>query len=436
MKKISLLLFVLPLFIFANEPTLDVASQYKEALSAYKMKDFERSYEMLSKLYLTKLSDAKLNFYLGRSAYETGHYEIALAAFERVEMLDPANMRNKLEMARTYFMLKMYEASELKLREVLAKPNLPQNVRTNVELYLSKVTSVQKKSFTYASIDMDILYDSNVNYGSLDSKYNIGVGTLPAVPSKGDVALQLYGDIVNLYDIGDKNGFVIKNDLKLYYKLYAREKEYNIQYISYMPSLLFRDAKYLYEFVLGYDILHLGQVDYLHIISVIPRFEYSHSNTLRSIMHLKYQNKKFKQTAQSNMDAQHYELAYALQQILSPSSYLQGNCIAMQEKKVRGSRDDVDYKEYRLSLIYANQFTSTYGAELFGEYRGRNYADYSTLFASTRKDAGFLVAGTFNMKLDEGFLFHIKSDYNRVNSNQGKFAYSKFTVTTGINVTF
>ncbi|CAI6146612.1 MAG: hypothetical protein SPLUMA1_SPLUMAMAG1_00328 [uncultured Sulfurimonas sp.] len=67
---------------------------------------------MFSTLYFSKLSDAKLNFYLGGSAYETGHYEMALATFERVEILDSGNLRNKLEMARTFFMLKMYEDSE------------------------------------------------------------------------------------------------------------------------------------------------------------------------------------------------------------------------------------------------------------------------------------------------------------------------------------
>jgi len=435
MRFFVILTLLFSAYVFANE-TPTVEFQYAKAIKYYKEKDFQSSYELLSKLYLTKLSDAKLNFYLGRSAFETGHYEIALAAFERVEMLDSGNLRNKLEMARTYYMLKMYEDSELKFKEILQNPNIPQNVRTNIELYLSKVTKVQEKSFTYFSADIDLLYDSNVNYGSLDSMYNIGIGTIPAEPVQSDMAMQLYGDVVNLYDIGDKNSFVIKNKLKAYLKYYTDLSDYNIQYISYTPSLLYRDTRYLAEFVLGYDILNLGSTDYLHTISIIPRFEYSHTKTLRSIFHLKYQTKNFRQASEADLDSRHYELAYSLQTILSPRSYVQGNIILMQEKKVQGTRDDVDYSEYRLSVTYANQFTSAFGGEFFGEYRGRAYDDYSTLFASTRKDDGIMIAATINYKIYDSLLAHFKTDYNRVDSNQARYAYDKYTVTLGINKTF
>ena len=436
MKKIFVLIILISLNIFGDEGIVSVESQYTEALESYKSKEYQASYELLSKLYLTKLSDSKLNFYLGRSAYEVGEYEIALASFERVEMLDSGNIRNKLEMARTYFMLKMYEDSELKFKEVLQNQNIPSNVRTNIELYLSKVSKVQEKSFTYVSADIDLLYDSNVNYGSLDSIYNISVGTIPAEPTQSDFALQLYGDVVNIYDIGEKNGFAVKNRLKLFYKAYSDLDAYNIEYISYTPSLVYQETKYLAELILGYDILHLGSVDYLHTISFTPHFEYRHTNTLRSITHLKYQIKKFKQSAQSDLDATHYELAYSLQKILSPRSYVQGNLILMQEQKEQGNRNDVDYGEYRVSLMYAGQFTSSYGGELFGEYRGRSYKDYSTLFASTREDSAIMIGTTLNMKIYDTLVFHFKADYNKVDSNQGRFSYDKYTVTAGINKTF
>ena len=436
MKRIILLIFFLSVYLVGNELKSSIESQYKVALRYYKEKNFDGSYEILSKLYLSKLSDAKLNFYLGRSAYETGHYEIALASFERVEMLDSSNIRNKLEMARTYFMLKMYEESELLFKEVLHNPNIPQNVRTNIELYLSKVSKVQEKSFTYASVDLDLLYDSNVNYGSLDSIYNISVGTLPAQAVESDFALQLNGDVTNIYDIGDKNGFAIKNKLKLFVKFYSDLHAYNTHYLSYTPSILYKETKYLAEFALNYDILYLGSSDYLHTLSFIPRFEYSHTNSLKSISHIKYQTKTFQQTAQSDLDSKHYELAYSLQEILSPRSYIQGNIILLQEKKEQGSRDDVDYREYRVSGVYANQLSSLYSGELFAEYRGRNYSDYSTLFASKREDKGIMLAGTFNVKLDNTLRVHLKMDYHRVDSNQGKYAYEKYTITTGINKKF
>jgi len=271
MKNFYLLLIVLllPLHLF-GAGVVGLDKQYKEGLSAYKVKNFKLSYDIFSKLYLTKLSDSKLNFYLGRSAYETGHYEIALAAFERVDMLESGNLRNKLEMGRTYYKLKMYKESQNAFKEVLDNPNIPQNVRTNIEIYLSKVTKAQKKSFTYATINIDWLYDSNVNYGSLDSKYNINVGSLPSEPERSDGALQLYADIINIYDIGSKGAYSIKNRVKAFLKDYGTLNDYDVGYFAYTPSILYKDPKFLAEFVVGFDLLNLGKKSICVVFHLFP----------------------------------------------------------------------------------------------------------------------------------------------------------------------
>nr|WP_321267824.1 porin family protein [uncultured Sulfurimonas sp.] len=436
MKNVLIGVALLSVLAFGSELKGNVDAEYNRAVESYKVEDFKSSYEILSKIYVQRLSDANLNFYLGRSAFEIGNYEVALAAFERVEMLDPSNLGNKLQMARTYFMLKMYEDSELAFKEVLENPSLPQNLRTNIELYLSKVTKVQQKSFTYATLNLDWVYDSNVNYGSLDSEYNINVGTLPSAPEKSDRALQVYADIVNIYDIGEKNGFAIKNRAKVFLKDYKELDAYDVKYFGYSPSVLYKETKYLGEFVVDLDLLSLGNKEYLRTLGFTPRFEYSHTNTLRSIAHVKYQQKFFTQNAQYDLNADHYELAYSLQTILSPRSYIQANGTWIRERKHHGSRIDVDYDEYRLNAIYANQFTAIYGTELFAEYRRRNYDDHSTLFGNTRADNSGTAAATLNARIMKTLRLHLKGSYNRVESNQDRYSYHKYTVSVGLNKTF
>ncbi len=430
---------LLTTLLLASENT-SVEAKYNSAISAYKAKDFKKSYSILSKLYLTKLSDSKLNFYLGRSAFETGNYEVALAAYERVEMLDAGNLRNKLEMARTYFMLKMFEDAEMAFKDVLQNPNIPQNVRTNIEFYLSKVTKVQNKSFTYATVNVDFVYDSNVNYGSLDSQYNVNVsGTnqmINSEPVRSDTAFQVYAEIVNIYDIGSKNGFAIKNKMKVYLKDYQDLDAYNIDYFAYTPSLLYKERKFLAELEFGFDVLKLGDHKYLDSISASPRFEYNHNNTLKSITFFKFQKKDYVQEAQNDLDASHYEFSYAIQNILSPHSYVQADIRGIREKKEHGERIDVDYDEYRLNLAYVNQFTTTYGADFFGEYRKRAYEDFSSLFNSSREDDAINVGGTLNAKIVDSLRVHLKANYNRVDSNQERYSYHKHTLTLGLNKTF
>lgn len=419
-----------------NYADTELQSEYSQAILKYKEGDFAASYEKLSTLYLSNLSDVKLNFYLGRSAYETGHYEIALAAFERVQMLQPSNIRNRLAMARTYFMLKMYEDAQIAFKEVLANPNIPENVRKNIELYLAKTQKVQQKSFTYANINLDILYDSNVNYGSLESQYNVSGGILPATEGVSDGALELYGDLTNIYDIGEKNGFSIKNCVVGYVKKYFKEKDYNMQYISYTPSIVYLRSSSKLEVALGFDDLFIGKENYMQSLSLTPSYEYTHTSTLKSAAYFKYKRKNFQQESEQDLDANHYELSYALQKILSPRSYVQGTLTGINESKVHGERVDVDYMEYKVGLSYAKQFTSTYAAKIFAEYRKRKYSDYSPLFDSTRDDDGRKVMATLNAKVYQTVQLHLKAVYSGVESNQERYSYEKYTMMLGLNKTF
>lgn len=433
MKKIFIALaLVAPLHLLALEPQ----EIYTQASDAYKTKDFKTSYKLFSKLYMTHLSDADLNFKFGISAYEIGNYDMALAAFERVEVLEPTNIRNKLEKARTYFMLKMYEDAEIGFKEVLSNPLLPQNVRKNIELYLSRVIKEQKKSFTYVTLNLNTLYDSNVNSAPMDDTYNIGITEYATAEEKADGAVELSAGIVNIYDIGEAGGFAIKNRATLYTKRHFKEDEYDINYFSYMPSLLYKFTKYTFEMAGGVDAMTLGEKSYLQTLSLMPRFEYEHTSSLRSSLHFRYQLKDFKQSAQKDLDADHYELSYGLQSILSPRSYVQANITALQEEKRHGSRIDVDYDEYRVDAAYGEQFTPTYGAEIYAQIRKREYDDYSTLFNSTRDDIGKSIGVGLSIKMVETLLLKLGVRYDRVDSNQDVFSYDKHTLSAGVVKTF
>lgn len=433
MKIIIAFLLIIQVSLIASPKSVE--DTYAKGLEYYKQKDFKSSYTLFKKIYLQKLGNVNFNFYFGRSAYETGHYEIALAAFERVGMLDETSLRNKLEMARTYFMLKMYEDSENAYIEVLANPDIPKNIRTNIELALSRVSKVQKRSFTYAMAMADIIYDSNVNYGSLGD-YEFAGSTLGRIKELDSTALQVYANIVNIYDIGNKNGFAIKNSFAFYLKDYNEYNAYDVTYLTYNPSLLYKETKYTAELVLGVDVLELDKKKYLSTASVMPRLEYNHSPTLRSITHFKYQHKKFAREAQQALDARRLEASYGLQNILTPRSFLQGNVFIINEHKLQGTNIYVDFNEYKINTSYANQFTSTYSFDAYAELRNRKYKDYSSGFSSVRSDVGGTANLGFTMKLMPTLRFKLGTSYEYIKSNQERFSYKKYTASAGIVKTF
>jgi tetratricopeptide (TPR) repeat protein len=427
------------LFFTINAHASVSQEKYKQAFRAYKSKDYVKSFDLFSSFYLTRLSDKRVNYFLGRSAYKTQHYETALAAFERVSMLDPSNIRNQLEMARTYFKLKMFEDAESIFKSVLAIKNLPQNVRENIEFYLSRVAVAEQKSFTYIGFSASWVYDSNVNYGSSEDEYFLVpfggyLGTSPAI---SDSAKEYSIDLTNIYDIGSQNGFAIVNKAMAYVKKYNEQETYNIAYYSYIPSIMYKKRSFTAELSLGLDMLTLADKEYLKSYSVTPRVEWMNTSTLKSMIHLKYQSKYFQQEAQQ--DSVHREVSLGLQKMLSSRSLMQVNLVGVQEMKTRKIFKSIytNYKEYKLNLSYMNQFSSIFGMQLSTEVYNRKYEDKSTLFKNPlREDKSGSVNAGFTTNIIYGIRANIKATYAMVKSNQAVYSYKKHTFTIGLGKTF
>jgi len=431
-------LIFLGMFIFFQTVLYAQVSdgQREQAISLYKQAQYERSYLLLSKIYLQSLNDVTLNFLLGRSAYETGRYEIALASFERVQTLDPTNVRNKLEIARTQFKLKQYEDAKLGFEAVLRDPNLPQTVRTNIELFMSQIDGHLKKSFFYANIKLGGLYDSNVNYGAHDDTYNLpGFGKFANVDEESDYAFEAQASLKHIYDIGEKNGFQIRNSLDIYNREYDTLEEYDITYLSYIPSLVYQDLKSTYELNLMLDYMWLHHDNYLKLYGLIPKYTYNVNSTTRFVTHLKYSEKSFLRTIDEQRDARNFELALSIEKLWS-NSYLTLRGTLETEKKKRGQRIDVDYDRQRLNIDYAKQFYPTYTAKVQGEINQRKYKDFSNLFQNYRKDEGYQAGLSLVKRFTPSVFIEVKGLYERTWSTQSVYAYDKHTLFLNLNKSF
>jgi hypothetical protein len=416
--------------------------KYIQGFKACESKDYATSYDLLSSIYLSHLSDKKLNFYLGYSAFKIGYYEIALASFERVSMIDPSDIRNQLEMARTYFMLKMFENSERLFRSVLTNPKLPKNVRKTVERYIIKMTKSKPKSTIYLTINFNWVYDSNINYASSKETYFYAPGKVNlGTPKKiSDYATEFSAGIGNIYTNGK---YAIKTNIMTYRKEYDSEESYNVSYKSHALSFLYRNTRHSTELTLSYDILKLSLKEYLNTYSVGPKYEYLHTPTLKSIAYFKYQSKFFQQAAQKNLNANRYVLSYGLQKILSRRSLIQVNLIGAQEKDSADLKDKsklpiyVRYSEGKLNMIYMNQFSSRYDMQFFAEAYKRKYEDKSVIFRNqVREDNSKSASITLNANLAFGIRANIKATYTQVDSNQEIFQYDKHTLAFGMNKLF
>ncbi|MDD2829469.1 MAG: tetratricopeptide repeat protein [Sulfuricurvum sp.] len=321
--KYLLLSFVTSVFIVNAQAALnsEELQHYTEAKTLYNGQSFSSAYEILSSLYLNALDDPQLNFYLGRSAYEVGEYSMALAAFERVKDLDPDNIRNQLELAKTQYRVKLYDESKEQFEEVLKTPKLPENVQKTVQYYLSNITKQQQRGVFFINARGGLLYDSNVNYSSSVDTFTLpDYGTFLNTQPISDSAHEESLSFSYLYDIGELGGMIIRNDVNLYQRRYFDEHSYDLFLLSYAPSLIWNTSRSAYELIGGIDRFSLGEKSYYTSYSLTPKWTYTLTPALRQIVSLKGETKRYFEF--DSLDSHMGEFGYGVEYYPSSSSAL------------------------------------------------------------------------------------------------------------------
>lgn len=420
-----------------GEMAPDVTSRYLEAKEHYGSKSFGKSYEILSSIYMDALDNPELNFYLGRSAYETGEFPIAIAAFERVQALDPNNVRNQLELARTQYYLRLFPEAKEGFKKVLQNPGLPENVRLNVEYYLAAIAKEEQRSFVFVALKGGILYDSNVNYASIDSTYTLPfLGTYNSPKRISDIAHEETFSLVHLKDIGAKDGFIVRNQLNVYNRQYDKEDAYNLRVYSYNPALVYNTKGSSYELIGGVDRLFVGGKVFSMGYSLEPKWTYNYLPALRQTLSLKMNQKKYLQSDNSGLDSHGIEGSAGLEYYISGSSSLRGDMVLSSQVKNSGDRVDVDYNDIGANILYTKQLLPTTIVQANAAYKQRAYSDYSTLFQSYRNDES--TSGYLNLiqRLNSAVSLEAMGSYSRTNSTISIYSHDKYTLSLGVSARF
>jgi len=138
-QRFILLLCLLPMFCCsvdvhgADEPLAGRLEQARERFSAGA---YPEAAALFFQLFQQYPANSEVNFYLGRSAFESGDYETAVMAYERVLLADPGVTQAKLEMAKSFYRLGARPTAVRLFRE-LADSDLPAEVRAQIKAFLA-----------------------------------------------------------------------------------------------------------------------------------------------------------------------------------------------------------------------------------------------------------------------------------------------------------
>ena len=125
MKKNRLFLLVF-IFFYGFPTTYGISADshffeiyLKKGLDAFQTQEYNLAYESLLKAFDLAPGNYAVNFHLGRAAFENNNYEMAIMIFERALIINPNDLRVKLEIARTYQKLGVNDMARKYCNEVL-----------------------------------------------------------------------------------------------------------------------------------------------------------------------------------------------------------------------------------------------------------------------------------------------------------------------------
>ena len=146
-------------------------------------KNYQQGYELAQKILPHWEGDSTFDFLYGVHAIETGHYDEATFAFERLTLLNPKTLRYRLELARALYFNNNLDTAKTEFEIALAG-NPPENVKTNIKGFLKRIQkSKEKATHNWAAgAGINLGFDSNINSGTEEDGVEI--------PNIGFVSLQ------------------------------------------------------------------------------------------------------------------------------------------------------------------------------------------------------------------------------------------------------
>lgn len=129
-----------------------------------KRQQYPQAYELANRMLEDNEGLPKFDFQYGMAAVESGHYDHALFAFERLVLGFPNQPRYRLELARTHYYLRNLIRAEVEFNNVL-KQNPPESVKKNVMIFMDRIADLKRSVESKFILVLDVGggYDSNIN---------------------------------------------------------------------------------------------------------------------------------------------------------------------------------------------------------------------------------------------------------------------------------
>lgn len=452
--RIVVFLLFLSLHIFAQD-NLDVRKTsinntnleevkwnkvYSEGLYFFKIREYNFAYDLFIKAFELRSDNLLMNYYLGRSAFMIGRYEEALAAYERVLIKDPKNIRTKLEIAYLYYKIKSLNTSKVEFQLLLKNEDLPDSVRLKILKYLTLIEQKSKKDYFNGTYILGFNYDSNINSMGRKGDFSIYVpelNTNVTVPNSGNKkdSLTISNTLLFNYLHKKNDTLLLKTSLAIFRHDYLEDanKEEDVYALSFTPMYKYNEINF--STTLGINVIGINSKSFMKTYNISQDINKILSKNLAYTLSLKYTQKVYS-PINKNKDAKNYEIRNSFTKKSKAYGIYDYSIIYSKDQEDKNVRTDVSFQSIRFKLNHIYKLNKLLSLNTKLMLQKKYYKDKDLNFLNTREDDKIDLSTGLNYIYSKKIKFSILGTYSDNYSNHYPFSYDKYTLKSNMIVSF
>lgn len=306
----------------------------------------------------------ELNFRYAQYASKLQDYEKAIAAMERMLIVNPNLHRIKLDLAALYLRVGSDIESEKLFKEVLDE-NPPAQVQQNIQKMLTYIESNRRKHFLSVAYSLGWNADSNLNANPSSGAVDVlgtSIATNTKKVSEGQLTSTL--SVGHSYVLPSENKHRWQTQVTAYKSKQesSRDKDVSVVAVKTGPVFYSKDKQIQYGLSLGYEDTNLAHEDYLKAVSKEAFIRYLLTPTTQISGVYRHQNRMFKNSESvstyENRNGCVEDFELQVRSLLSPKDILAAS-LAYRKEDTRVAYETNTSKALNVS------YTHLYGDDLY-----------------------------------------------------------------------
>lgn len=422
--------------------TEDKAARYGDALKLFDEKKFPQAYIELERLHTEYPDDWEIAFFCGRSAFELMKFNRAEIAYRHAHLLKPDNPRITLELARTLFRVHKHEESKAFFAEVLAS-DPPQSVKKNIASYMEQIDHLHQRHHFSGLLRLGGGHDSNIDSISDLSSFSIyipAIGVayeLPNSAKKEDAGFheELLA-VQYVYDIGDKNGWALRNSMALINRGYFSHSDKDVLYGSIAAGPAWRYDYLNVSLPLSVSAVRFGHHELFNEYGFHPEISLSLFNQTIIRIDGYGGHRIFRQSADKEKSSDIVTTGVNVSKTVDKDYSIQVGADFQKESKRDGTRTDVDFKAVSLHASLSARFYAKHALTLGYSHRTKEFEDYNILFLSKRDDTTKNHSASYDYLLSKNLMLSAQYTHTDNRSNHDPFIFKRDILSGSMSLKF